>query len=565
MQKLPIPLLEETAEKFIRWSYPFLNDIERQETRILTEDFRKSAEKLQEALIEKQQKTATSWLYKGWIDSYLEGRDSLTLSTNFAIEILPDEKKDIDFLTHFVAGLSLQASLWQKGTYPQETDNRGAAIDMSQFAILGGYCRIPQKGIDIGHFAKESRHIAVYYQDRLYKIDILDNNFDISCLPDFENLLENHNPNKEITLSTIGFMPSEIAAIWRENLIKTEKEYFSVIENALFVVTLIDSKTITPEERLHKAMFLNGSHGWPFKSMHFIFNIFDNTLWANFEHTYQDAGTLVSILKHVKDYMDKNEKNQYPKKALQLIEENLSKEQENQLINFQLQYNKEAAQISIRLIKSRFSKDVLTKYSVDALTQMIHIYAMAKVVKEPRSIYEAVAIPHFRNGRTECVRALSWEMWQFASALLNNDAGQKELYNLFNKAIEEHKQRIKACKKGHGVDRHLLGLKLVDTGILTNERDRSVIHDFFNSKAYKAESENFFSTSSLGNSSLVGVLIYNPVTALGYGMAYGQNEEFLLWHLSYSHAIADQAKELDYALQEGTNKIMSFLNSYQHN
>lgn len=565
MQKLPIPSLEQTTEKFIRWSYPFLKDIERQETKILTDNFRKSAEKLQEALIEKQQKTTTSWLYRDWIDSYLEGRESLTLSTNFAVEIMPGEKKDIDFLTHFVAGLSLQASLWQKGTYPQETDNRGAAIDMSQFAILGGYCRIPQKGRDIGHFAKDSRHIAVYYRDRLYKIEILDNNFNISCLPDFETLLKNHSARKEITLSTMGFMPSEIAAIWRENLLETEKEYFSVIENALFVVTLTDSKTTTPDESLHQAMFLNGSHGWPFKSMHFIFNVFDNTLWANFEHTYQDGRTLISILKHVKDYMDKNKKNQYPKKQLKLIEENLSKEQENQLINFQLQYNKEAAQISIRQIKSHFSKDVLTKYSVDALTQMIHIYAMAKVVKEPRSIYEAVAIPHFRNGRTECVRALSWEMWQFASGLLNNDTDQKELYNLFNKAIEEHKQRIKACKTGHGVDRHLLGLKLIDTNILTNEADRSVIHDFFNSKAYKAESENFFSTSSLGNSPLAGVLIYNPVTALGYGMAYGQDEECLLWHLSYSNAIADQAQEIDYALQEGTNKIMSFLSSYEHN
>ncbi|SFB67473.1 Choline/Carnitine o-acyltransferase [Brevinema andersonii] len=565
MQKLPIPSLEETTEKFIRWSCPFVNDIEYQETKILTDNFRKSAEKLQAALIDKQQNTVTSWLYQDWIDSYLEGRESLTLSTNFTIEILPREKKDINFLTDFVAGLSLQASLWQKVQYPQETDNRGTAIDMSQFAILGGYCRIPQKGIDVGHFAKESRHIAIYYQDRLYKIEILDNNFDIVCLPDFENLFRNNDHNKEITLSTMGFMPSETAAIWRENLLETEKEYFSVIENALFVVTLIDAKTITTDEKLHKAMFLNGSHGWPFKSMHFIFNIFDNTLWANFEHTYQDAGTLVSILKHVKDYMDQNEKKQYPKKSPQLIKENLSEEQKKQLIDFQLQYNKEAAQISIRLIKSRFSKDVLTKYSVDALTQMIHIYAMAKVMKEPRSIYEAVAIPHFRNGRTECVRALSWEMWQFALALLKNDTSQEELFKLFNKAIEEHKQRIKACKNGHGVDRHLLGLKLIDTNILTNETDRSVIYDFFNSKAYKAESENFFSTSSLGNSPLVGVLIYNPATTLGYGMAYGQNEEFLLWHLSYSNAITNQAQELDLALQEGAKKIMSFLSNYQPN
>ncbi|WP_037585220.1 choline/carnitine O-acyltransferase [Stenoxybacter acetivorans] len=556
MQKLsplPLPPLDDTFPRFLHWAQPFLNEQQQAETAATIQRLKPDAEQWQAQLAEKQKNQPTGWLYDDWIHSYLSTREPLTLSANFAVEIFPEVQKDVSFLEHFIHALVHIASLWQQKKYPPESDLRGSAIDMNPFAVLGGYCRIPKPREDMLYFARNSKHIAVYHHDQLYRLEVLDNDFQAAQLPDIIGMLTaKAHQNNDIRLSAAGFMPIDDAAAWRTMLKESHADYFETIESSLFTITLIDEAANTENEALRQALFLNGSHGWPFKSMHFVFNTFNNRLWANFEHSYQDAGLLTALLQKVQIFMANNANvigGNIIRALPQRISENLSTKQQKQLAVYQQNYLQKTQNTVIQSLKYAVNPQVIKTVGADALCQLIHVYAILKVMGEPRSIYEAVAVPHFAYGRTECVRAFSAQMQALAAAMLGGCTASKEILSaLLAAAVQEHKNRIKQCKKGLGVDRHLLGLKLAA------EQDKSVstaAQVFFNGQAYQKESENFFSTSSLGAVGLTGVLIYNPVESEGFGVAYGYRENAVIWHLSYAKHLSAQAQAIAEAFQEG--------------
>ena len=66
---------------------------------------------------------------------------------------------------------------------------------------------------------------------------------------------------------------------------------------------------------------------------------------------------------------------------------------------------------------------------------------------------------HYR-GRTECVRPLSNELKRFATAFESKKNNKQELKELLIISLNEHYKRVKECQIGHGINRHMLGLRL---------------------------------------------------------------------------------------------------------
>lgn len=67
----------------------------------------------------------------------------------------------------------------------------------------------------------------------------------------------------------------------------------------------------------------------------------------------------------------------------------------------------------------------------------------------------------YAGGRTETIRSCSSESLEFSKALNDPKASQQVKYDTMKKAIESHKQYAAQAVTGLGVDRHLLGLKLI--------------------------------------------------------------------------------------------------------
>lgn len=120
----------------------------------------------------------------------------------------------------------------------------------------------------------------------------------------------------------------------------------------------------------------------------------------------------------------------------------------------------------------------LARLSPDAYIQLAMQLAWYRTRGEFTATYETALTRLFQHGRTETIRSLSSDSRLFVLAMLNpafsvcvlavfvghiSDCGiqSAERRDLMEKAIVTHGRLTKAAATGKGVDRHLLGLRLV--------------------------------------------------------------------------------------------------------
>jgi carnitine O-acetyltransferase len=109
-----------------------------------------------------------------------------------------------------------------------------------------------------------------------------------------------------------------------------------------------------------------------------------------------------------------------------------------------------------------FGKNLLKKhkFSPDAGAQLIKQLAFHKMFGRPGVTYESAQTRKFKLGRTEVIRSASKESKAWAEAMLSpSPSSARELKDLFGKAAARHVQYSAWAADGHGVDRHLFGLK----------------------------------------------------------------------------------------------------------
>nr|CAD7260010.1 unnamed protein product [Timema shepardi] len=133
--------------------------------------------------------------------------------------------------------------------------------------------------------------------------------------------------------------------------------------------------------------------------------------------------------------------------------------------------------------------------------------------KTPGAHYESAGLRKFIHGRTETIRSCSQESVDFAMKMLSGTATNEEKYRALLAAINYHKNYAIECVNGHGVDRHLLGLKLiaVENGL--------EVPALFKDPAYIRSTHFRISTSQVPMRS-DGVLSFGPVVPDGYGICY---------------------------------------------
>lgn len=99
LPRLPVPDLKATCTKYLNSVEPLLTSEEFQNTKNAVEEFLKpggDGEKLQAKLIERSLSSVPSWLEEWWDDSYLYGRDPISINVNyfFGFEDDPDPQKN---------------------------------------------------------------------------------------------------------------------------------------------------------------------------------------------------------------------------------------------------------------------------------------------------------------------------------------------------------------------------------------------------------------------------------------------------------------------------------------
>ncbi|MDU7693304.1 MAG: choline/carnitine O-acyltransferase [Helicobacter sp.] len=532
---LPIPTLQETKERYIKWCLPLVEN----KARLVNDAnnfFDKDALELQkqlEAFCDAQNKAGKSYLIDFWRNGYWSINAPTTLSTNVSARLnLPISGNFRLDLARFIAAHAKLCSKYKKGELANFKDAKGADLSLDQAKILLGACRILQDGIDIYHFANDARQIALIFAKKISdldyetplvaRFDVLDRNFEALNFDD-------------IYANVCAFLDAHIKNAGGENVFLPAfaGENIAFFNDTLFNIT-ITKDALSYEDVTFGLLFD------PRKALSYIAQISDDVhFYQNIEHSYQDAGILVDFLREIKGHVESSFQNlkgamggDVRGSEIEFLDFNFRSD----LADFRGDYLAKAREFKLSLCQFQ-AKAELNK---DAYFQFIMQYAQKQAFGSVRSIYEAVDMRHFKCGRTECIRSVSEESLKLISSSNINKANLEA-------AMLEHKARIKACKNAKGVMRHLSGLRMM--------KDNA----FFKSEGYLALSSDFLSTTTLGDNGVLFDIGFVPSIEGGFGINYYYNNGHMCFLISYKKSQKQDFLKFKDALERGIREFEALL------
>lgn len=102
----------------------------------------------------------------------------------------------------------------------------------------------------------------------------------------------------------------------------------------------------------------------------------------------------------------------------------------------------------------------VARQAPDAYLQMVLQLAYANVHGRQTATYETASTRIFQHGRTDVIRSFSNEAYDFVQGVRANKPAD-ELYKLLSAATSSHTRQTRDNSFGKGIDRHLMGLRLV--------------------------------------------------------------------------------------------------------
>ncbi|KAJ7227298.1 acyltransferase ChoActase/COT/CPT [Mycena pura] len=99
--------------------------------------------------------------------------------------------------------------------------------------------------------------------------------------------------------------------------------------------------------------------------------------------------------------------------------------------------------------------------SPDAYIQMMLQLAYFKTRGEFTATYETALTRMFKRGRTETIRTFTKESRAWVLGMVDANTSQQTRRNLLHNALHAHSSLTREAATGRGIDRHLLGLKLM--------------------------------------------------------------------------------------------------------
>ncbi|KAL3239942.1 choline/carnitine O-acyltransferase [Nakaseomyces bracarensis] len=300
LQRLPIPSLEDTLQRFIERVEPVLNEKEARRIRtiVYSEENIRLMKQLHSQLIDYDKWLATfqpqsSYIEQFWYDSYLMYDSPLVLNVNPFFELENDPTLDynqrggvfqehtlqIQRASRIISSTIKFINQIRTGTLKPDTVKNGQSLSMDQYQRLFGSSRIPPKPKQLScHLQTDStsHHMVVMYKGSIYWFDVLDNyNRPIfnsadeiewnlySIIMDREKL-DKTEANKNFL--EMGILTTESRRTWAnirqhiyEQPITQNWQNLKVIDSALFVLCLDDYVSDHKDPSYLLKLFLTGT------------------------------------------------------------------------------------------------------------------------------------------------------------------------------------------------------------------------------------------------------------------------------------------------------------------
>ena len=479
-----------------------------------------------------------------------------------------------------------------RGQTPQETDPRGTPVDMSQWACLAGGLRHPRPEADEiqpPRAGAAHREIGVFRAGRLFAVPVADDDgapLPVSALAESLRAVlreagrpdqDQGTPGSRASVVAPGALPfaaasalgsRELAPLLEDALQDPRNAaMYARLRDLLFTVSLTD-EVLEDAEHLRRLAF-EPSRVWALRPISYEIGLRDDWLCLHAEHSTVDGATLVAAIRRMQEVTEdaggssRVVSGSAPAEAGRCVERAAAGENrpEETATRDSIQGPAElvwhwpdAACATIRdgfargRERARELKTAIVrvprppaeglplKLSVDAVSQLILTTAQQLAYGHTRAVYEAVDMREYRAGRTECLRPVTPEAVAFARALISEDA----TLDMFSEALEAHRSWVKACKRGEGVDRHLLGLRR----IAAEGRDVDApARAFLEDPGVAAATTDFLSTTSIGGAQQIVRYAFAPTVPEGFGISYTPHPEAIEYCLTWHRDTADAPEE----------------------
>lgn len=488
LPRLPVPDLQSTVKKLLVWSSSLLTAEEYAETEAAVCEFLRpggDGEKLQEALIEwSGQEGIENWLEPFWDDIYLRNRGPI------AVHITPFFLfRDIGMGQLEGAAALIRATLEFKKVVDTESlpveFERSAPLCMMQYHRIFSTERVP--GVERDELRSplsEDRrgdsgasHIVVLHQGNMYRMDVVGADGKPFATGQIRRGIqavveasEKTGPNLDAIGALTGMERTQWGIVRKElrQIDTVNAESLNTIEKALFTVALESKTTSSIKELVADLLHGNPRNRWYDKSFTFIAYP-DGKIGMNFEHAGLDGTTVINMINRVFRLAEELRASTAagdaalitPGAKIKLINCAVNQSVRTALKEAEEGYRELAESTVIEILDFRaFGKGLIKTFSIspDGFIQAAFHLAQKRSWGFVGSTYESAMTRRFRHGRTEALRTVTLEAAEFVAAMENGSAPRETIQEKLRRAAAAHVARMKECKEGQGVDRHMLGL-----------------------------------------------------------------------------------------------------------
>ncbi|XP_033124898.1 carnitine O-acetyltransferase-like [Anneissia japonica] len=449
LPKLPVPPLQQTLYRYLLSIKPLVSDADFDATKKLVDNFGQPGglgEKLQMGLIDRAKK----------MDNWVTYVTLIYFSSKFS-QTLPVDKLG------------------------------GSPLCMDQYYKILSSCRIPGRKIDSivtypADGSNSSKHIVVAHNNQFFSLDLFKNGWTPLTRSEIYHQLCNIVNKSKNPSTPVGILTSENRNTWGKiynemSKDRTNRTTFDKINRGFVLLCLDEKFKSVPEEELDSEFGRQLLHGggsqfnsgnrWADKTLQVIIGP-NGRCGLQYEHAPAEGPPIATFLDHILAYCDNvgdhiSPSKEQPAPAKRLMF-NINPDVQEAIENAKIAIDSMVEDLDLHIFKFKlFGKDFVkaNKLSPDGFIQIALQLAYFKSYGEACATYESASLRRYQFGRTDTIRSCSTDSDLFVRSMIDGNKTNSELVRLMKQAIESHKEYTNLAIFGDGVDRHLLGLKLM--------------------------------------------------------------------------------------------------------
>ncbi|OJT06724.1 Carnitine O-acetyltransferase, mitochondrial [Trametes pubescens] len=550
LPRLPVPALADTLAKLkdsIRpsaWSEDEYTDALKAVDQFASSEY---AHELQQRLQARAEEPSRShWLEEWWDDwAYMGFRESVSSQNGFKEHPAHLPQTALHRAASIVRAAMLFREQFKLGEVPPEATKEGP-ICMDSWRWMFDCCRVPGPEVDwcVSHGKAGDRgrsgHVAVLHRGRVWKLDPWQNG-QLLSLEELQRQIQHIYDNTTKEYPGIGVLTASHRDVWAKDYRALaadahNADIITTIHSAAFVLCL-DTET-APSLVDHSRNLWHGAvvpqsgtalpqlglrNRWMDKPCQFI--IFaDGEAGFVGEHSVMDGTPTVALCDHVLNTIASPDfaspSSASVEGALpQPLDWHVSAETERAITAATEAATALVTSQTLNVVRTPYGKAAIKAFGVspDSWTQMVVQLAYARLLrsrgqKRQGGTYEAASVRKFLKGRTEAIRVVTSQSDAWVQSMDDASAGATRKLELFKDAVKAHGASARAAGNGLGIDRHLLGLKLL-------VKDGEQMPEVFANPVVKRSSYWVLSTSAIFSKNF-GPYGWGEVVPDGFGVAY---------------------------------------------